>query len=275
MVKDEEIMNQNKDYYEILGVEEGSPGERIKEAYRGLAFQYHPDKNPGDPGAVEKMKEINEAYAVLSDQEKRRSYDFMRRQYGSSHAHGQFRQTYSEQDIFRGSDINQIFEEMARSFGVRGFDEIFHGVYGQGYRTFEFRRSGVFGKFIIFGAPQWQRKGPEVTAPDPHAGLLGKVAGYLLKRAFGQQNQGEGRDVHDTITLDQSEAVNGARIQYRHERQGKDIVITVPPGIKEGQKIRLRGLGMPSGRGGMSGDLYLKVVVRKPLLQKVKELFKI
>src|SRR5208337_4348175 len=111
----------------------------------------HPDRNGGEAAAVEKMKEINEAYAVLSDREKRERYDALQQQYGP-HAYDRFRQSYSEQDIFRGSDVNQIFEEMARAFGFRGFEEVFRGSYGQRYRTAEFRGPGMFGRVIVFGS---------------------------------------------------------------------------------------------------------------------------
>jgi curved DNA-binding protein CbpA len=100
-------MNQ-KDYYNILGVDRDASQQAIKEAYRKLAFQYHPDRNTGDPAATEKMKDINEAYAVLSDVSKRREYDLLRSQYGSF-AYERFRQSHTDDDIFRGSDINQIF----------------------------------------------------------------------------------------------------------------------------------------------------------------------
>ena len=144
---------EQKDYYEMLGVAREATFQSVKEAYRRLAFEYHPDRNPGNGAAVERMKEINEAYAVLSDADKRRRYDRLRQEYGPS-AHDRFRRDFSDNDIFRGSDINQVFEEMARAFGFRGFEEIFSKAYGQGYRTFEFRRPGVFGKVIIFGSGQ-------------------------------------------------------------------------------------------------------------------------
>ena len=266
----------NKDYYEILGVEPGAGSDRIKDAYRKLALQFHPDRNPGDAAAIERMKELNEAYAVLSDPGKRQNYDFMRSQYGSSSAYDQFRQTYSERDIFKNSDINQIFEEMARSFGVRGFEEIFRGMYGrEGYQTFEFRRPGVFGKFIIFGAPQGRPRATEI--PGGGAGILGKVAGYLLKKAFGVDGGGsprDGKDIDDVIALEPAQALYGGKMKYTDRRRGKEILITVPAGVKESQKIRLRGMGEPGKEGGSPGDLYLKVEIRKPLLGRIKELFK-
>ena len=92
------------DYYQVLGVPPDSESGKIKQAYRDLAFKYHPDRNTENPAAAEKMKQVNEAYAVLSDTRKRREYDALRQQYGSS-ARNQFRQQHSEKDIFSGSDI--------------------------------------------------------------------------------------------------------------------------------------------------------------------------
>ncbi|MGZ3494146.1 MAG: DnaJ domain-containing protein, partial [Thermodesulfobacteriota bacterium] len=86
-------MTSQKDYYRVLGVEKGVPAEKIKEAYRKLAFQYHPDRNRENPSAVEKMKEINEAYAVLSDPRKRRDYDTFHDQYGA-YGYDRFKQRY-------------------------------------------------------------------------------------------------------------------------------------------------------------------------------------
>jgi DnaJ-class molecular chaperone len=114
---------KEQDFYKILGLEHDADARQVKGAYRELAFKYHPDQNMGNPEAAEKMKQVNEAYAVLSDPSKRREYDMLLQQYGST-AYQQFRNNYSEQDIFSGSDINQLFEEMARSFGVRGFFEL-------------------------------------------------------------------------------------------------------------------------------------------------------
>ena len=100
---------EQKDYYKILGLDKDVGQKQIKEAYRKRAFKYHPDRNKEHPESAEKMKRINEAYAVLSQPEKRREYDMLRHQFGSS-AYSQLRKNYSEQDIFTGSDINQIFE---------------------------------------------------------------------------------------------------------------------------------------------------------------------
>ena len=177
-------MTNQKDYYEILGVEKGASPKKIKEAYRKVAFQYHPDRNRENPSAAEKMKEINEAYAVLSDPKKRNDYDRFHEQYGPD-GYDRFKQSYSEQDIFRGSDINQIFEEMARAFGFRGFEEVFKESYGQRYQSFEFRRPGVFGKGFIFFGPAFGKSNQQEIpiSSEIFPGFLGKLTHYLLKKA--------------------------------------------------------------------------------------------
>ena len=183
-----------KDYYQILGLDKNAPPQKIKEAYRRLALQYHPDRNKENPAALEMMKELNEAYAVLSDPRKRRDYDRLREQYGPS-GYDRFKQSYSEQDIFRGSDINQIFEEMARAFGFRGFDQVFQESYGQGYRTFEFRQPGVFAKgFIFFGPAYGRGYRPETGGPfEMLPGSLGKLTGYLCEKDAGNKKSREGK----------------------------------------------------------------------------------
>ena len=268
-------MNQ-RDYYEILGVDRDTPQQKIREAYRKLAFQYHPDRNRGNPAALEKMKEINEAYAVLSDPKKRKEYDTFGQRYGSS-AYDQFKRSYSEQDIFRGSDINQIFEEMARSFGFRGFEDVFRESYGQGYRSFEFRRPGVSGRGYVFYGPLWgrrQRKVEKSEAPMSlpiFPGFLGKVIQYALKAALGIGSSEKGKDWEEVITLDPHLAQDGGKIKYFHRRKSKELVITIPPGTKSGRKIRLKGMGADGKKGGEPGDLYLKVQIRKPLSDRIKE----
>ena len=142
-----------QDYYHVLGVDRKADAKTIKEAYRALAFRYHPDRNEKDPSSAEMMKRVNEAYSVLSDEKKRKDYDEMRSRFGEN-AYGQFRGTYTEQDIFKGSDVHQIFEEMARSFGLRGVDAIFGDFYGNGYKHFAFKSHGLHGKgFIYRGGP--------------------------------------------------------------------------------------------------------------------------
>ena len=270
-------MIDKEDYYQVLGLEKDASAEKIKEAYRKLAFQYHPDKNRGNPAALEKMKEINEAYAVLSDPAKRERYDAVSREYGPS-AYGRFRQNYSDQDIFRGSDINQVFEEMAKAFGFRGFDEIFEESYGQGYRSFEFRRPGVFARGFVFFGPGRRRPAQSFNLSGDQTlhmncpGVMGRMTRHLLKTMLGLKQPERGRDLDETVLLDPIESREGGKMKYFHQKRSKELLITIPPGIREGQKIRLKGMGEEGKNGGEPGDLYLKILFKKPLLHRIKDL---
>ena len=269
------MMNQ-KDYYQVLEVDKNATPQAIKEAYRRLAFQYHPDRNRGNPSAVEKMKEINEAYAVLSDPKKKRDYDTFHEHYGP-YGYDRFRQTYSEQDIFRGSDLYQIFEEMARAFGFRGFEEVFKEAYGQGYHTFEFRRPGIFGRGFVFFGPGFGRSSRQEipVSSEMLPGVAGKFVRYLLKKTLGMSEPVRGKDLEDVIYLDPRQALEGAKGKYFHRKRSKGLIVTIPSGTKEGQKIRLKGMGEEGKDGGKPGDLYLKVKIKKPLLEKVRKFLKI
>ena len=257
-----------KDYYKILGVGQNADAKQVKEAYRKLAFQYHPDRNEGNPEAAEQMKWVNEAYAVLSNPEKRREYDMLKKQFGSS-AYGQFRQTYSEQDIFSGSDINHIFEQMARAFGFRGSDDIFREFYGQGYQQFNFRRPGVFAKSWVFTDPSG--KSAKQSPQFPFHGNLGKIYKYLFKKFSGFELPENGADINEVIYLSPQQAREGGPYAYYLKKKVKKLVVKIPPGIKEGQKIRLAGMGEAGKGGGIPGHLFLKVHITKPLFQTVRD----
>ncbi|MBN2255886.1 MAG: DnaJ domain-containing protein [Deltaproteobacteria bacterium] len=258
---------EQKDYYEILGVDQEATAKQIKDTYRKLALQFHPDRNPGDAVAAEKMKVVNEAYAVLSDPEKRREYNDMRRRFGSS-AYTHFRRTYSEQDIFTGSDIHGIFEELARSFGLRGFDEIFKEFYGQGFQTYEIRGDGGNGRRFVFSGSFGNNGDTAVNIPS--GGPLGKTSRYLFKKITGIDFPVNGSDLEDVITVDPEEARRGGPYEYLVRRRNKRLKIALPPGVRDGQKIRISGMGESGSGGAQSGDLYLTVRIKRPLLQKVK-----
>jgi DnaJ-class molecular chaperone len=258
------------DYYQILEVDQTASPRQIKDAYRKLAFKYHPDRNSKNPTAGEKMKGLNEAYAVLSDPVKRREYDTLRQHYGSS-AYSQFRQHFSEQDIFSGSDINQILEQMARAFGLRGFDEIFKEFYGQGYQHFEFRKPGLFAKTVYFSGPR-QTQGMHYTG-FPLQSRIGKLTRFFLKKFSGIELPENGVDIFDTIRLSPAHARRGGPYAYYLRQKDKKLVVKIPPGIKHGQSIRLANMGTDGKAGGKSGDLYLKIRIGKPLLQHLKDLF--
>lgn len=205
---------EQKDYYQILGLEKDADEKQIRDAYRRLALLYHPDRNRNNPEAADRMKEINESYAVLSNPQKRKEYDALRHAYGSS-AYDHFRRTYSDQDIFKDSDIQQIFEELSRAFGFRGFDDVFRESYGSGYRTFEFRRPGVFGRVIIggFGNRQSQER------ISPIDGFLARLIQYGLKKKLGIELPEKGRDLRDFIILSPDTARLGGKIKYINKKR--------------------------------------------------------
>jgi len=257
-----------QDYYQVLGVDRNADAKTIKEAYRQLAFKYHPDRNGATPDSADMMKRVNEAYAVLSDSEKRETYDTMRTQFGEN-AYGQFRSTYSQQDIFNGSDVQQIFEEMARSFGLRGVDSIFGDFYGPGYKNFEFKGNGLHGRGFIYRGGFGKRRGRAMAGEAPQG--IGRFANYLLKKIVGANLPQLGEDIHDTILLSPEFARTGGPYPYRLRRRDKKLVVKIPSGTRNGQQIRLAQMGAAGKNGGAAGDLYLKVQFKKPLLEKAKE----
>jgi DnaJ-class molecular chaperone len=259
-----------EDYYQVLGVDQNASQTRIKEAYRQAAFQYHPDRNRENIAAAEKMKKINEAYAVLSNPAKKADYDNMRTRFGSS-AYTHFRNNYSERDIFSGSDINHIFEEMARSFGFRGSNEIFKEFYGGGYQQFEFKKSGGPARKFVFRGPT--QAGHQQQVRFPLDGNLGKVLRFVVQKVSGLQLPENGADIDERLYLTPQQALQGGPFAYYLRRQSKKLIVNIPAGIREGQRIRLEGMGEKGKAGGKSGDLFLKVHLRKPLLKSIKNFF--
>lgn len=215
-----------EDYYQLLGVEKSASKDEIKKAYKKLAMKYHPDKNKGDKKAEEKFKKINEAYAVLGNDEKRKQYD-------SFGAEG-FSNRYTQEDIFRGFDINDIFEEFG--FGSDIFSTIFGG--GGGKRSqqgspFTFHFNGDGG--------------------DP----FGRQA--HTRQSARPQNLD--RELELKLTLE--EAINGGKktISFNAGEGMDRISITIPPGIEEGKKLKVKGKGSADHHSGQRGDLYCRVSI--------------
>lgn len=215
-----------EDYYQVLGVDKKASADEIKKSYRKLAVKWHPDKNPGNKAAEEKFKKISEAYAVLSDEKKREQYD----QFGSA---DQYRQQYSQEDIFRGFDLDEIL----RSFG-------FGGARAGGRTTF---RTG--------------RRGGGYQEEDPFAGIFGGMGGGG-SRQYGNMPQ-KGQDAEYNLSISLEESVMGAdkKISFQMENHIEDISVKIPTGISSGKKLRLPGKGMPGVNGGPNGDLYLNINV--------------
>jgi curved DNA-binding protein len=218
-----------EDYYQVLGVDKKAPADEIKKAYRKLALKWHPDKNPNNKGAEDKFKKISEAYAVLSDTEKRQKYD----QFGSA---DQYRQQYSQEDIFRNFDINEI---------LRGFG--FEGARGGGRTTFRTGRRGGGGTRDDYD--------------DPFAGLFGG-GGMGGRQQYANVPQ-KGQDAEYNLSISLEESVLGAdkKISFQLENRIEDISVKIPAGINSGKKLRLPGKGLSGLNGGPSGDLYLNINV--------------
>jgi DnaJ-class molecular chaperone len=259
---------EQKDYYKLLGVEKDASPKSIKEAYRELALKYHPDRNRDNPENIEKMKLLNEAYAVLSNSSKRKEYDSFKERFGSG-AYSQFRHTNSEHDIFSGSDILRVFEEMAKSFNLRGYDEIFKEFYGPGYQKFEFKQPGFFFRGFVFTGRLGTQKNRDQKISGPLS--LGKLSRYMLKKLTGAEIPQDGADIHDSVDISPELARKGGPYAYFHNRKSKKLLVKIPSGIYEGQRIRLSAMGEDGKGGGKPGDLYLKVRIRKPLLKKIKD----
>ena len=202
-----------EDYYKILGVGKNASDEEIKKSYRKLAMKYHPDHTKGDKSAEEKFKKISEAYAVLSDKEKRKEYD-------TFGADG-FRQRFTQEDIFRGSD----FSEILREFGFGG-GNVFGGR-GGGTR-FSFGSGSPYG----FGTEQQQAqvKGSDLTYELP-------------------------------ITLREVISGTSKFVTFQHQGRSEKITVKIPKGMITGKKLRLVGKGNPSPYGGPPGDLYIQAKV--------------
>jgi len=280
---------EQKDYYKILGINQDASFEEIKKTYRKLAFQYHPDRNPGKE---ESMKEINEAYAVLSNERKRREYDSYRQSYGFF-ARDKFRQTYTDQDIFKDSDINQVFAELSRIFGFNKPEDIFSRstFYGNQFRDFQFKGPGFTGKgFFFFGsmpktyqdilrASRYQTGKAPAYRPSIFSKIFLKGMKVLqnhIAKTYGFQLPERGKDIEDEITIPSDVASAGGKVRYHYANPDnpRDLMIKIPMGIKEGQKIKLKGMGKDGRHGGESGDLYLRVKVHTPWLKKIKDLFR-
>jgi curved DNA-binding protein len=214
-----------KDYYDILGVSKSASDADIKKAYRKLALKYHPDQNKGDKTAEAKFKEISEAYAVLSDPEKKKKYDM----FG---AEG-FQNKFSQEDIFRGFDFGSIFKEFGFGGGGRGaspFSQFFGGAGGAGHRQ-------------------------HTTSGSPFDSYGG---GF-----HGQAQNTKGADLVYELSIPLEEVFQTTEkvISYQANGRPEKVSVKVPAGISDGKKLRLKGKGHASPYGGQPGDLFIKIKI--------------
>ncbi len=217
-------MDPKKNYYNILGVNETASQEEIKKAYRKLAKKYHPDRRGGDKNAEEKFKEISEAYSILSDPEKRKQYDMMRKN------------PFATGEGMGGFDFGDF-----AGTGPGGFRVHFGGSGSSGFGGFE----DILGDLFGFG-----RRGSR--------GGFG-MEEDVFRRARAQQTQ-RGADVQAEITIPFELAALGGETTVVTPT-GKKIKIKIPPGTEDGKKMKISGQGSPAPGGGTPGDLYIVIHV--------------
>lgn len=266
-------MAEKRDYYEVLGVDRNAGDGELKSAYRKLAKKYHPDTNPGNAEAEAKFKEASEAYAVLSDSEKRRQYD----QFG----HAAFENGGGAGGFdFSGMDMGDIFGDI--------FGDLFGGRAGRSRSNGPMRganvRTGIRITFeeAIFGCqkeielslkdecPKCHGTGAKPgTSPTtcPKCNGKGKIV-YTQQSFFGQvQNVQTCPDCQGTGKIVKEKCPDCYGTGYISSR--KKIQVTVPPGIDNGQSIRIAGKGEPGSNGGERGDLLVEMTVsRHPVFKR-------
>ena len=262
-------MAEKRDYYEVLGVSKTAPKDEIKDSYRKLAMQYHPDRNKS-PDAEEKFKEISEAYAVLSDDEKRRQYDTL--------GHAGFDQRYTREDIFRGADFESIFRDLGSG---SNFGDIFSFLFGRGdveERMARGRDLGYELDITLEEAARGVEKEIEVprtekcqvcngTGASP--GTSPKVCTRCGGNGQVQNVRRNGFSMYVQVVACPSCKGRGLIIESPCRecrgtgltRRKRTITIKIPAGIDDGFQLRLRGEGDMPREGGTPGDLYALIHV--------------
>jgi curved DNA-binding protein len=281
-----------RDYYKILGVERGSSTEEIKKVFRKLALKYHPDRNPGDKQAEERFKEINEAYQVLSDPEKRKRYDQLGADYSQwqqdggrgnydwsrwSTGQGQGMQEVNLDDLFGGGSFSDFFRSI---FGGEGFSQAVRGRSARSApalqqpvtislpeaangtrRTLQTDR-----RRVDVSIPPGVRTGTKVRVPGAGPARSDGSAADLylvIDVAEDPQFDREGDDLHTHITIDVFTAMLGGEVEVR--TLSGNVVLTIPAGTQPEQVFRVAGRGMPVlKRTQEKGDLYVHLKMQVP-----------
>lgn len=282
-----------KDYYKILGVSQNASDEDIKKAYRKLAMKYHPDKTKGDKKAEEKFKKISEAYAVLSDKEKRQQYDT----FGATG----FQQRFSQEDIFKGFDFGDIFKEFGFGgtsfFGGKGSGLRFSFTNGDPFGAHPRQQAQIKGADLVYELPltlQEVAQGTSKTLSFQHGGRSEKMTvkipkGMTSGKKLRLAGKGEpspyggppgdlyikakviddplysvkGNDLYLQREIKLSDALLGTSISVP-TLDGKELSLKIPPGTKHKTKLRLAGHGLPRMNDKGRGDLYVNIHVNMP-----------
>jgi curved DNA-binding protein len=279
-----------KDYYKILGLSRDASADEIKGVFRKLALQYHPDRNPGDKQAEERFKEINEAYQVLSDPQKRARYD----QLGESYSQWQQQGTpgnfnwgqWTSQPGAQEVNIDDLFGDGAFSdffrsiFGGMGAGQTLRGRSSRSVPTYQ-QPVSISLKEAYSGTTrtlQTDSRRVEVKIPaGARTGTKIRVRGAGPSGADGRPSdlylimdiaadpafERDGNDLHTQVTIDVFKAILGGEVEIR-TLAGK-VLLTIPPGTQPEQVFRVAGRGMPVLKSpGMKGDLYVLVKVQIP-----------
>jgi len=295
-----------KDYYKILGVERKAEQNEIKRAYRKLALKFHPDKNPGDKKAEERFKEINEAYEVLGDSDKRAKYDHLGASYQAWQRRGGQPAGFDWSEWMNSPQGGVTFEvgDLGELFGG-GFSDFFNTVFGgmAGQRQGATSRAGSRGRDIeqpiaislaeaYTGTSRTLRlDGRTLEVRIPPGAATGTRVRISGQGGSGSENAGDlylvvqvadderferrGDDLHADVSVDLYTAVLGGEAKVT--TPGGTVVLTIPPGSQPGQALRLKARGMPRLRNPrQSGDLYVRLKVELPcdLSEREQQLFR-
>lgn len=251
------------DYYEVLGVSKDADTEEIKKAYRQLAFQYHPDRNPDDPEAERKFKEAAEAYEVLRSEEKRANYD----RFGKAGVNGNGFGFSSAEDIF--SHFDDIFGNI---FGFSsGQSRRNRGPYPQGGANLRYEMEVSFRQAAL---------GDEVTIKIPRKAACdeckGSGAAPGSKEEICSQCEGSGKITRSQGLFHFTMPCSACRGEGRIIRTPcpkckghgivhdvRELLVRIPAGVDNGNRLRLRGEGEPGLYGGPAGDLYVDIYVKE------------
>jgi len=268
-----------KDYYQILGIDPAASKEEIKRSYRKLAFDFHPDRNPDKREYAEKkFKEIIEAYGVLSDDSKRRHYDWLRqsqhRQQDRYYRHGQgFSSEQVFKDMFNNGRAWDIFKDLEKEFsrhGIRFDQKFFQNLFSGGKGT-------LFGGIFFFGPMGYkgstfknhvpgQAHGPHLKTRKKKEPLWLKLGKKLFSapKDYQEIEQDQQNDINYSLTISPEEAAKGTNVLVQVKRNGKTekLSVKVPPGLKSGSKLRLTGKGRFRKGDDKPGDMYIKIFIQ-------------